>query len=53
MKSAPLVEKLLSDLLTTTEGFQQIKRKNHEMVGELDILKNKIDPLKIENKRLV
>jgi len=53
IKTAPLVEKLLSDLLTTTDGFQQIKAKNHEMVNELEGLKNKIDPLKIENKRLI
>jgi len=31
MESAALAEKLLNDLLKTTEGFQRLKKMNDEM----------------------
>jgi len=53
INSAPLVEKLLTDLLNTTDGFQQIKNKGNMMNDELDRVRLQIDPLKAENKKLM
>lgn len=49
----PLIEKLLADLIKTTEGFQSIKVKNSEMLREIENLKNLVEPLRIENTKLL
>jgi centrosomal protein CEP135 len=33
-KSVQLVEKMLNDLIRTTEGFQQLKRLNGELIDK-------------------
>jgi len=48
-----LVEKILGDLLNTTEGFQQLKQRNAQMADELEEVRLRIDPLKAENKKLL
>ena len=52
LDSAALVEKLLGDLIKTTEGFQNLKRQNEE--GKTNVLKAEglLQPLKRENARL-
>lgn len=35
LDSAPLVDKLLVDLLKTTEGFQKLKKQNIEISSKL------------------
>jgi len=42
----PLIEKLLADLIKTTEGFQSIKVKNSEMIKEVENFKNLLEPLR-------
>lgn len=49
----PLIEKLLADLIKTTEGFQSIKVKNSEMIQEIENLKNLVEPLRIENSKSI
>lgn len=49
----PLIEKLLADLIKTTEGFQSIKVKNSEMIKEIENLKNLVEPLRIENSKTI
>jgi centrosomal protein CEP135 len=49
----PLIEKLLADLIKTTEGFQSIKVKNSEMIQEIENLKNLVEPLRIENSKII
>jgi centrosomal protein CEP135 len=53
INSMPLIEKLLADLIKTTEGFQSIKVKNSEMIQEIENLKNLVEPLRIENSKII
>ena len=48
LESAPLVEKLLTDLLKTTEGFQQLKKHNSEASFKLKTLNDSVIPLQNE-----
>ena len=36
IESAALVEKLLNDLLKTTEGFQRLKKMNEDLKGQVN-----------------
>ena len=51
--SSPLVERLLNDLLKTSEGFQQIKAENKEYSNQISNFEKILDPLKRENNRLI
>ena len=53
LESAPLVEKLLNDLLKTTEGFQQLKKLNFEANSKLKSLTESILPLQAEVSSLM
>lgn len=48
LDSAPLVEKLLTDLLKTTEGFQQLKKQNFEANSKIKSLNETLLPLQNE-----
>ena len=53
LESAPLVEKLLTDLIKTTEGFQQLKKQNSEVNSKLRSLTDSIVPLQNEVSSLM
>lgn len=48
LESAPLVEKLLTDLIKTTEGFQQLKKQNSELNSKIKSLNESLVPLQNE-----
>ena len=50
--SAPLAEKLLTDLLKTTEGFQQLKHANTDLSKQLRAAQEAKAPLESEVARL-
>ncbi len=52
IESASLVEKLLNDLIKTTEGFQNIKKMNEELKSSQFKGDQISEPLKRENARL-
>jgi len=43
----------LADLIRTTEGFQTIKHKSNETLTQINSLNLLVEPLKLENTRLV
>ena len=51
--SASLIERLLNDLIKTTEGFQSLKKINEELKQTVNKSEQMILPLKKENARLV
>ncbi|EAS07050.1 centrosomal protein, putative (macronuclear) [Tetrahymena thermophila SB210] len=53
IESAELVDKLLNDLLKTSEGFQKLKNKNQELEQQLCIIEKSLNPLKAENQKLM
>jgi len=53
VESAALVEKLLTDLLKTTEAYQAIKNENAVKVQEGQLNAQALMPLQKENERLV
>lgn len=53
IESASLIEKLLNDLIKTTEGFQSIKKINEELKQSVHKSEQMILPLKKENAKLV
>lgn len=50
--SAALVERLLTTLLKTTEGFQTLKKRNIELEKNHSNQNLQLDPLKYQNKKL-
>ena len=52
LDSAALVERLLGDLVRTTEGFQSLKKANDEIKQEALLKTNGLLPLQKENVRL-
>lgn len=52
-ESVALVEKLLADLLNTTEGFQKLKTQMAQVEKQLDADQIALIPLKKENERVV
>ena len=53
IESAPLVEKLLSDLVLTTESYRNLERAANKQGQSLNLLQGQLQPLKSENNRLV
>jgi hypothetical protein len=64
IESAALAEKLLNDLLKTTEGFQKLKKINdelklqvsndtHYVINNFKFIFLQYEPLKKENERIV
>mgnify|MGYP006976790068 CR=1 FL=1 len=53
IESASLVEKLLNDLIKTTEGFQNLKKMNEELKSAQFKGDQITEPLKRENARLL
>lgn len=53
MESAALAEKLLNDLLKTTEGFQKLKKINESLQQQVSNDNMYYEPLKKENERVV
>ena len=51
--SASLIERLLNDLIKTTEGFQSLKKVNEELKQSVNKSEQMILPLKKENAKLV
>jgi centrosomal protein CEP135 len=52
-KSAPLVSRMLSDLLMITTSNKELSVKTTTLMSERDILAAEISPLRSENRRLV
>jgi centrosomal protein CEP135 len=52
LESAALVERLLTDLLKTTEGFQQLKKINDDVKNRLKQAQEAIVPFQTETSRL-
>lgn len=52
MESAALAEKLLNDLLKTTEGFQRLKKMNEEL-KRTQTDTSSVEPYIKENERVV
>lgn len=48
--SVTLVDRILNDLIRTTEGFQKLKKMNESY--QTDLSKVNLNPLKKENQRL-
>ena len=53
LESAALAEKLLNDLLKTTEGFQKLKKINESLQSQVSNDNLYYEPLKKENERVV
>jgi centrosomal protein CEP135 len=53
VNSAALVERLLNDLIKTTEGFQQLKRQGDEARTNMQDIQGAVGPLQREHTRLV
>lgn len=53
LESAALAEKLLNDLLKTTEGFQKLKKMNEALQSQVSNDNMYYEPLKKENERIV
>ena len=53
IESAPLVEKLLSDLILTTESYRNLERAANKQGQSLNLLQGQLQPLRGENSRLV
>ena len=53
VESAPLVEKLLEDLVMTTESYRNLERRANKEAQSLNILQGQVLPLKNENSRLI
>jgi len=53
LESAALAEKLLNDLLKTTEGFQKLKKINESLQSQVSSDNLYYEPLKKENERVV
>ena len=53
IESAPLVEKLLEDLVMTTESYRNLERRANKEAQSLNILQGQVLPLKNENSRLI
>lgn len=53
VESAALVERLLNDLIKTTEGYQNIKKSNEENLSKLQKSDNFLHPLKADNHKLI
>ncbi|KAL4472081.1 hypothetical protein ABPG72_001079 [Tetrahymena utriculariae] len=53
IESAELVDKLLNDLLKTSEGFQKLKNRNQELEQQLCLIEKSLNPLKAENQKLL
>ncbi len=53
IESSALAEKLLNDLLKTTEGFQKLKKLNEELKSQSQSDSTYLEPLKRENERIV
>jgi centrosomal protein CEP135 len=53
LESAALAEKLLNDLLKTTEGFQKLKKINESLQQQVSNDNMYYEPLKKENERVV
>ena len=53
LESAALAEKLLNDLLKTTEGFQKLKKINESLQMQVSNDNMYYEPLKKENERVV
>jgi len=51
--SAPLCEKLLWEVIRTTEGFQNLKRQNDVLNREKVLAEQAIVPVTKENERIV
>ena len=51
IESAALADKLLNDLIKTTEGFQKLKKINQEMQAESQA--KYTEPMMRENERIV
>lgn len=53
MESAALVERLLNEVLQTTEAFQKLKNENAVIANEASLNSQSMVPLQKENERLV
>ena len=53
LESSALAEKLLNDLLKTTEGFQKLKKINECLQSQVSKDTLYYEPLKKENERVV
>jgi centrosomal protein CEP135 len=53
LESSALAEKLLNDLLKTTEGFQKLKKINESLQSQVSKDTLYYEPLKKENERVV
>lgn len=53
LESTALVDKLLCDLLKTTEGFQQLKKNNFDLTNKLKSIHESVAPLQSEVSRLM
>ena len=53
VESASLIDRLLNDLIKTTEGFQSIKKSNEELKNNTNKAELRLEPLKKENARLM
>ena len=53
IESAALVERLLNEVLQTTEAFQKLKNENAVIANEATLNGQSMAPLQQENERLV
>ena len=53
IESVSLVERIFSDLITTTQSYEQLSNNSKTLMDDLDIANNSIYPLKKENNRLL